>query len=846
MLRYALEVSMDLVLHREFRQTVLRLLVKLYNQHPVKDQFNKSQPDYLKISEISIHLDDPKMVSDILHQLVQSRDNDNILLAYQIGFDLVNSATQHFLESVRSGLPNLEPDNNNNANTSSTTTTTASTTATTTSTTTPAATGTGSDSMEVESQVPKDPYVEGVSTLKKILSGETTISLYLDFLFRNNKTDLLILKNIKTTLETRSSVLHTATLFTNALMHCGTTSDTFLRDNLEWLSRATNWAKFSAIAGLGVIHKGHLKEGLTLLAPYLPQPGVSGSAYSEGGSLYALGLIHANHGGSETVQYLTRALNNASGNDIVQHGACLGLGLAAMATGNDAVYEDLKGVLFLDSAVAGEAAGLAMGLVMLGTASQKAIEEMIGYAHETQHEKIIRGLAIGIGAVMYGREEEADTLIEQLLLDKDPILRFGAMYTIGLAYAGTANNSAIRKLLHVAVSDVSDDVRRAAVTCLGFLLLKVPEQCPRVVSLLAESYNPHVRYGACLALGISCAGSGLKEAVDLLEPLTSDPVDFVRQGALIAMAMILMQTSKAQQEKVEKIRKLLDEKIADKHEDVMCKFGAVLAYGIIDAGGRNVTISLTSRTGHNNLSAIIGLAVFTQFWYWYPLTYFVSLAFTPTAFIGLNKKLQMPVFSFKSNARPSLFAYPPVTTPPTTKAPEKVHTAVLSVTRKKEIRDKKAESKKMEVEKPSSVSSPAATTATTSGTTTTVPSTTTAGTTPGTATTTAETGEKKEGAAGTEEKKEEKKPEPEPESEVKQNPARVTLQQAKYLSFDIDERYKPIKTTPGEVFGIVMLKDLKPDAPEELVTPAALAGTKAEEENEPEPPEAFIFDPTKE
>jgi 26S proteasome regulatory subunit N2 len=80
--------------------------------------------------------------------------------------------------------------------------------------------------------------------------------------------------------------------------------------------------------------------------------------------------------------------------------------------------------------------------------------------------------------------------------DKDPILRYGGMYTIATAYSGTGNNSAIRRLLHVAVSDVSDDVRRAAVTCLGFVLTTIPEQCPRVVSLLAESYNPHVRYGS--------------------------------------------------------------------------------------------------------------------------------------------------------------------------------------------------------------------------------------------------------------------------------------------------------------------------------------------------------------
>lgn len=105
----------------------------------------------------------------------------------------------------------------------------------------------------------------------------------------------------------RNSVCHTATVIANSYMHCGTTSDTFLRyainwisnivnlfipyfwftdvlfvcllacffffyqgsewliksyfsswthrNNLEWLGRATNWAKFTATASLGVIHR---------------------------------------------------------------------------------------------------------------------------------------------------------------------------------------------------------------------------------------------------------------------------------------------------------------------------------------------------------------------------------------------------------------------------------------------------------------------------------------------------------------------------------------------------------------------------------------------------------------
>ena len=64
---------------------------------------------------------------------------------------------------------------------------------------------------------------------------------------------------------------------------------------------------------------------------------------------------------------------------------------------------------------------MALGLVMLGSKSAQAIEDMVGYAQETQHEKILRGLAVGIAMVMYGRMEEADTLIESLCRDKVPV-----------------------------------------------------------------------------------------------------------------------------------------------------------------------------------------------------------------------------------------------------------------------------------------------------------------------------------------------------------------------------------------------------------------------------------------
>ena len=242
--------------------------------------------------------------------------------------------------------------------------------------------------------------------------------------------------------------------FSFSLFFClGTTLDTFLRENLEWLGKATNWAKFTAVASIGVVHKGHVHESMKLLQPYLPQGGRSSSPYSESGALYALGLIHANKGrfvtymplcvcvfvslsvslslslslvythflsfslslarshtlslflsltvsfflsltifllvshslshslslyiyiymymylsfspsvflffspshflspshcsscsctggagDSTAISYLSEALRNSGTNDVVQHGACLGVGLAAMATGDEVSF----------------------------------------------------------------------------------------------------------------------------------------------------------------------------------------------------------------------------------------------------------------------------------------------------------------------------------------------------------------------------------------------------------------------------------------------------------------------------------------------------------------------------
>ncbi|XP_055849637.1 26S proteasome non-ATPase regulatory subunit 1 [Episyrphus balteatus] len=851
MLAYAYNVTMSLIQNRGFRNEVLRCLVGLYSDLGV--------PDYVNMCQCLIFLEDPLAVAEVLDKLTRTSVESNNLMAYQIAFDLYESATQEFLGKVLQALKETAP-----------------IPAALPSTFKPQGTSSEDSKTDEEKaksaeEAPAKPTVEdsegdakiertidslndsekahqkNVEKLISILSGEVTIDLQLQFLIRSNHADLQILRGTKEAV--RVSICHTATVIANAFMHAGTTSDQFLRDNLDWLARATNWAKLTATASLGVIHRGHEKDSLALMQSYLPKEAGPSSGYSEGGGLYALGLIHANHG-ANIIDYLLQQLKDAQ-NENVRHGGCLGLGLAAMGTHRQDLYEQLKFNLYQDDAVTGEAAGIAMGMVMLGSKNAQSIEDMVSYAQETQHEKILRGLAVGISLTMFARLEEADPLVTSLSTDKDPVLRRSGMYTIAMAYNGSGSNKAIRRLLHVAVSDVNDDVRRAAVTAIGFILFRTPEQCPSVVSLLAESYNPHVRYGAAMALGIACAGTGLREAIALLEPMVKfDPVNFVRQGALIASAMILIQHTDQTCPKTNFFRQLYSEVISNKHEDVMAKYGAILAQGIIDAGGRNATLSLQSRTGHTNLQAVVGMLVFTQYWYWFPLAHSLCLAFTPTCVIGLNSELKMPKMEFRSNAKPSLYAYPAALEEKKSEEREKVATAVLSIAarqKRRETADKKEEDNKMDVDEDT-------TKATTSVKKEDAPAEkeetkeTTSATDDKKKKDEKESKKKEEDAKESKESKDSKdakdkeekkeKKEPEPNFEILQNPARVMRQQLKVLSVPEGQTFTALKDVT--IGGIIVMQHTG-KADQELVEPVAAYGPKNDDAKEPEPPEPFEY-----
>jgi len=198
--------------------------------------------------------------------------------------------------------------------------------------------------------------------------------------------------------------------------------------------------------------------------------------------------------------------------------------------------------------------------------------------------------------------------------------------------------------------------------------------------------------------------------------------------------------------------------------------------------------------------------------YWHPVAHCLSLSFTPSALIGLDASLRTPKLDVHVAARPSLFAYPPPLTVEASKEVTKVEKAVLSTTAKARERARKREQEKKakegggdgEASAAGKADAPAA-------------METDDKAAAGDAAASKDEGEEAAAAAAAP-----KKPE-EPSSYTLTAPARMTLQQVRFVSFLPASRWVPVKRGAPAV-GFVVLRDTTPGEPVDYAASAAVGG----------------------
>lgn len=142
LLAYALSIGQRLISSKAFRREVLILLVELYEA--------MAEPDWANVCHCLTLLKQPERLGEILVRLLKGT-TDETLMAYQIGFDLVENEVQNFIKRVQETISMTE--------------------------------GSATDTNPPE----QTPLGKKLESLKSIISGRATIKLHLDFLHRSSQ-----------------------------------------------------------------------------------------------------------------------------------------------------------------------------------------------------------------------------------------------------------------------------------------------------------------------------------------------------------------------------------------------------------------------------------------------------------------------------------------------------------------------------------------------------------------------------------------------------------------------------------------------------------------------------------
>ena len=760
-INFVYDIAQNYVVNKDYKSVLVDHVLKLLIKH--------AKRGYMEITSCQFLLNNSDALASTLLTILKEEDPS---IAYQICFDLYDNQNPSYLRLLKNKI----------------------------------------NSINTEKKLGLEDKIKNIDD---ILTGEISRNIILKTLKKYNHFDLKAMEDIMKLVEKGTALENLGVILTNSFCNSHTGNEEFINKHMDFVTKATNWARFVATASLGAIHMGNTKNSRQLLRNFLPGGSNASSIYATGGAYYGIGLIHAGTNDQEIMTFLREALNRPGNNkEAVQHGIYLAMGLVAMATHDQGLYEEIREGIYSDDALIGEAAGYAVGLIMVGSKDENAIDDLMKYVHDTQHEKIIRAIAIALALIVYNAGEAADALIEQLSREKDPILRYGAMYCIGMAYCGSGNTAMLQKLIKFSVSDVSDDVRRAALINIGFLEIRTPDilfENLKVLSLLSESYNSHVRFGATMAIGIACAGTGKVKPYKVIEPLFTDPNYLVRQAALVASGLIFSQTSLKQEEGIKEYNENLQNILEDKNEHLLIKFGAYVSKGLLNLGGKNCVINLVSNTGETKMKSIIGMCLFTQYYYWFPMIHMLNLSICPTFLYNIDDNLKLPKnYKMLSKAKPSIFAYLKEEEKDKKKKEVKAEAAVLSTHTRNKAKAKKTGTLSMvdinsSLKKKSSLElNPA-------------PS----GPIPN------EDVDKKEEEIKIDMSK------VEPEEEELENPIRILPLQKKFMAEIDTNDFEPI--IHGRYSGFVMLKRKRPDVVSVYDEPEEKVEEKKEEEKKEEP-----------
>ncbi|KAI0520918.1 armadillo-type protein [Xylaria bambusicola] len=392
--------------------------------------------------------------------------------------------------------------------------------------------------------------------------------------------------------------------FVNAFVNAGFGHDKMMLHGDEkdaWVWKTKDEGMMSTVASLGTLLMWDIEGGLDVIDKYTyaQEPQILA------GAMLAIGILT-----SGTRVDSDPALALLADPDRLEHqsplvrvASVMGLGLSYAGSRKEELLEFLLPMVYnpsLDIQMNAMAA-LSLGLIFVGSANPEISEAIVMLVMDGEYktklaDKWARFISLGLGLLYFGRQEEAEVMLETLKAADHPVGRPTSVLTGICAWAGTGAVLKIQELLHICNNHIEEsedrkmDELEQIYAVLGIALVAMGEDIGQDMVLRQFSHLMHygesnIRRAVPLALGLISPSNPQMKIYDTLSRYSHDNDNDVAINAIFAMGLLGAGTNNA------RLAQLLRQLASYYHRDQESLFMVRIAQGLLHMGKGTMTLN---------------------------------------------------------------------------------------------------------------------------------------------------------------------------------------------------------------------------------------------------------------
>jgi 26S proteasome regulatory subunit N1 len=408
-----------------------------------------------------------------------------------------------------------------------------------------------------------------------------------------------------------------ASAFVNAFVNLGFSNDKLMLvddTKTSWIWKTKDEGMMSTAASVGMLLQWNVDEGWDKIDLFASVE----DDYVKAGAFLAMGIMTSGVRDNEAdpaLGYLGDSDNLNSSNVNVRLGCIIGLGLAYAGSNKEALLDVLLPIVqdtTLEMKLSAMAA-LSLGLIFVGSAQGEILETIIQTFMDEDRsaqlkDKWTRFMALGLGLLCFGRQEEVEVIVETLKAIDHPMSKASQVLAEVCAWAGTGAVLKLQELLHICnehlgskdddkdddkeddTADKKSDELVQSYAVLGLALVAMGEDIGQ--DMILRQFGHLMHYGEAnirkvvpLAMALVSASNPQMKVYDTLSRYSHDTDIDVAINAIFAMGLVGAGTNNA------RLAQLLRQLASYYHRDGNALFMVRIAQGLLHMGKGTLTVN---------------------------------------------------------------------------------------------------------------------------------------------------------------------------------------------------------------------------------------------------------------